>query len=78
MAVKYQGGRAVVLKNTGGKKHTPNDNIRQGYYKLSDGRYALEPAIGELGDPQVAQAFQKVRQAIDEFHKTLSRNWLWD
>lgn len=68
----------MTLKPTGGKQKTPNDNVRRAYYKMSDGRYALESALTELGDPQVAQSFQKVRQAIDEFQRTLSRNWLWD
>jgi hypothetical protein len=78
MAVKFQGGKAVTLKPTGGKQKTPNDNVRRAYYKMSDGQYALESALTELGDPEVLAAFQKVRQSIDQFHTVLSRKWLWD
>jgi len=78
MAVKFQAGRAAVLKNTGGKKKTPNDKVRRAYYQITDGRWAMETALTELGDQQALQAFRKLVQAIDDLNKTLDRNWLWD
>lgn len=76
MAVKYQGGRAVALRPTGGKKPAPF--MREPMNRLGDGIYMVEPTIGQLGEQDVAAAFRKLKQAYDEFRNTLNRKAIWD
>ena len=76
MALKFKGGRSVALKPTGGKPTAPF--MREPVRRLGDGIYMVEPTIGELNDPEVARAFQKVRQAYNEFITVLNRKAIWD
>ena len=76
MAVKFQGGRAVALKATGGKPKAPF--MREPVHRLGDGFYMVEPTIGELGDQEVAAAFREVKQAYNKFITVLNRKAIWD
>lgn len=76
MAVKFQGGRSVALKPTGGKPKAPF--MREPVHRLGDGVWMVEPTIGQLNDPDVARAFQKVKQAYNEFITVLNRKAIWD
>lgn len=66
----------MVPVATGGKKPAPF--MRQPVLRLGDGIYGTEPTIGQLGDPDVAAAFRKLKQSYNDFITVLNRKAIWD
>ena len=53
-------------------------DIKRGYYGMSDGMYALEDAVKNLGDKKLMALLNAIKKAESAFYKHLDKNYKWE
>jgi len=70
----------MKLNNLLTEKTTPDNwnDIKQGYYGMTDSMYALEDAVKELGDKKLIALMNAIKKADAAFVKHLDKNYKWE